>query len=203
MVEGGDDLPIRCKERKRLEKLLQISKQEALALTDFILKYAFSIVEKVEHKTCTVEIDNTRPWAWNSVVGMLNEHSLVPAIWQLVCHNVDVWSCHASKKSTKKFVSKLLGSFLSLLKGNCTDVSFQLVEKQMVNEHKVVTMEETSSQLLRNSVLYEQQARIDIHALSLQMVLQTCNVSICLSLMLRSIYMFINLSYRYLAILYT
>ena len=54
MAEGGDDLPIRCKERKRLGKLLQISKQEALALTDFILKYAFSIVEKVEHKTCTV-----------------------------------------------------------------------------------------------------------------------------------------------------
>lgn len=157
MAEGGDDLPIQCKERKRLEKRIQISKQEASALTDFILKYAFSIVEKVEHKTCTVEIDNTRLWAWNSVVGMLNEHSLVTAIWQLVCNNVDVWSCHASKKSMKKFVSKLLGSFLSILKGNCTDVSFQLVEKRMENELKVVTMEKTSSQLLRNSVLYEQQ----------------------------------------------
>lgn len=157
MAEGGDDLPIQCKERKRLEKLLQISKQEASALTDFILKYAFSIIEKVEHKARTVEIDNTRPCTWNSVVGTLNEHSLITAIWQLVCNNVDVWSCHASKKNMKKFVSKLLGSFLSILKGNCSDVSFQLTETQTENEHKAVTMEETSSQLLRNSVLYEQQ----------------------------------------------
>jgi len=114
MAEGGDDMPIQCKERNKLEKLLQISNQEASALTDFILKCAFSIVEKVEHKTRTVEADNTRPCTWNAVVGMLNEHSLITEIWQLACNTVDVWSCHASKKNMKKIYFKISWRFLCL-----------------------------------------------------------------------------------------
>jgi hypothetical protein len=70
---------------------------------------------------------------------------------------VDACSCHVSKKSMKKFVSKLFGSFLSLLKRNCIDVSFWFVEKQMENGQKIVTMEDTSSKLIRNLVHYEKQ----------------------------------------------
>eukprot|EP01018_Ginkgo_biloba_P014003 Gb_18575 [translate_table: standard] len=159
--------PIEHKDTKRLEKLLEVSRQEASSLTDFMLNYMFFIIEKdAESESCTVDItdknrvsaqNSNQDIAWNSVIGTLNEASLVMALWQLLCQNMDVWSCHASKKSMKKFASKLLGSFLSLLKRTSCNVGLRHAEKHIQNDRKLVTLEDTSLELLRNSVLYEQE----------------------------------------------
>ncbi|KAH9311465.1 hypothetical protein KI387_026500, partial [Taxus chinensis] len=154
---NNDEMPTQRKKVNQLEKLLKVSRQEAAVLTGYILNYVFSfIADKVESKSCLADVsDNISVCSW--VIGTLDGHSLVTAIWQLVCQNVDIWSDHASKKSRKKFVSKLLGSLLSFQRRVSSDVDFQSTKKQMGKERKMVTIEEISSELLENAVLYEQE----------------------------------------------
>ncbi|GLJ26271.1 hypothetical protein SUGI_0504910 [Cryptomeria japonica] len=159
IAANNDVVCTKFKKGKKLEKLLKVSRQEASTLTDFILNYTFSFVEnKFESKSCLVDVpDNSSLYAWDSIIGTMDEYSLVTAVWQLVCQNVDIWSDHASKKSKKKFVSILLESLLSFQQRVSSDVDFQSAKKQMGNERKIVTIEDTSSELLENDVLYEQE----------------------------------------------
>jgi uncharacterized protein involved in tolerance to divalent cations len=98
LATNNDDVCTKLKKGKKLEKLLKVSRQEASTLAEFILNYTFSLVEnKFDRKSCLSDFsDNNSIYAWDSIIGTMNEYTLVTAVWQLVCQNVDIWSDYLS-----------------------------------------------------------------------------------------------------------
>jgi hypothetical protein len=82
---------------------------------------------------------------------------LPTATWWILCQNIDIWCCHAAKKKLKLFLSLLIRTFLP-----SSTSSFVKVGKPHINEPsqlRKVTMHQISSELLSNSILYEQKVR--------------------------------------------
>lgn len=155
------DMHLSHKGRKKLEKHILVSKQEATDLTNFLTGYLPLITKKRKSTSPPVKDDVTDAGqdgqavlvmdeedAWNVVVCSVDDKSLPTAIWWLLCANTDVWCVHATEKNLKKFLSHLFHHSLSLK---------NLRQQTMVElGHPKVTSHCISFELLRDAALYEQ-----------------------------------------------
>ncbi|CAJ1935685.1 unnamed protein product [Sphenostylis stenocarpa] len=133
-------------------------KEEADGLTNFIMENLSCVFQSPifvsDHVMCEDVVSvATQSNRWDLGVYVANRKSLPTLIWSSLCKNVDVWGNHASKKQLKKFYSHLLHSYLSVTS------SFQEPSMQEIGKFtllKRVTLSQISSELLNDSLLYEQ-----------------------------------------------
>lgn len=116
---------------KKLKQYIKVKKQEAAKLTKFMLGH------KRMYDCSELYIPDNNACDMGSC--SLNERSLCIAIWKLLCHNVDVWCAHSTKKYLNKFVSSLFFNATQDVK--CSGQS---------------TMQHVSLEFLTNIVSYEQ-----------------------------------------------
>ncbi|XP_027356731.1 uncharacterized protein LOC113866038 [Abrus precatorius] len=146
-------------QKKRHRSQIKELKEEAAGLTNFIMENLScvyqSIISVSDSVTCE-HVVSVAPQSngWNLGVYVANKNSLPTVIWSSLCKNVDIWGNHASKKQLKKFFSHLLHTSL-----HCVTSSFQEQGMQEIDENKLlkrVTLSQISSELLNDSLLYEQ-----------------------------------------------
>ncbi|KAF7810808.1 Urb2/Npa2 family protein [Senna tora] len=135
--------------------------EEAVGLTNFMME-SLSCVYQSPVLLSDVEVnceniiaqDPHESKGWDLGVCFAYKKSLPTDIWSNLCKNIDVWGNHASKKHLKKFFKHLLHTSL-----HCVTSTFQNLSVHEIDEckrFKGVTLPQISSELLSNSVLYEQ-----------------------------------------------
>ncbi|RDX78601.1 hypothetical protein CR513_41099, partial [Mucuna pruriens] len=133
-------------------------KEEAAGLTNFIMGNLSCVYQSpifVSDYACE-DVVSVAPQSNRRDLGVhvANKKSLPTVIWSNLCSNVDIWGNHASKKQLKKFLSHLLHASL-----HCVTSSFQEPDVQEIDECKLLnrlTLSQISSELLIDSLLYEQ-----------------------------------------------
>ncbi|XP_061341643.1 uncharacterized protein LOC133287960 [Gastrolobium bilobum] len=146
-------------QKKHYRSRIKALKEEAAGLTNFIMENLSCVYKSPifvsEDVTCE-DVISLAPQSngWNQRIYVANKNSLPTAIWSNLCKNVDIWGNHASKKQLKKFFSHLLHTSL-----HCVTSSFQEPAVQENDECKLlkrVVLPQISSELLCDSLLYEQ-----------------------------------------------
>jgi hypothetical protein len=163
LVVGAALSPYRKKSRK-WERHISLLRQEAAGLTDFMMGHLWLLANdqqsiSSDDATCmdisVQALHETEEWDFS--ICTVNKKSLPTAIWWIVCQNIDIWCTHAAKKKLKLFLSLLIRTSLPSLRS-----SFVKVRKQHNNELsqlKKVTINQISSELLSDSIFYEQKVR--------------------------------------------
>ena len=90
-------------------------------------------------------------------VKLVRKKSLPTLIWSKLCKNVDIWSNHASKKQLKTFFSHLLHAYLHSVTSSFQEPGVQEIDKCKLL--KTITLSQISSELLNDSLFYEQKVR--------------------------------------------
>jgi len=147
-------------QKKHYESRIEALKEEAAGLTKFIMKNLAHVYQSPVFVSDDVRCKDLVSLApqinkWNQGIYVANKNSLPIAIWSNLCKNIDIWGNHGSKKQLKKFFSHLLRISL-----HCVSSSFQ--EPDMLDDCKLlkrVTLPHISSDLLSDSILYEQKVR--------------------------------------------
>lgn len=147
-------------QKKCYRSRIKALKEEAAGLTNFILENLSCVYQSpifVSDYVKSEDVVSLAPQSnrWNQGIYVANKNSLPTAIWSNLCKNVDIWGNHVSKKQLKKFFSHLLRASL-----HCVSSSFQ--EPGMQDECKLlkrITFPHISSDLLSDSLLYEQKVR--------------------------------------------
>jgi hypothetical protein len=163
LVVGAALSPYRKKSRK-WERHISLLRQEAAGLTDFMMGHLWLLANdqqsiSSDDATCmdisVQALHETEEWDFG--ICTVNKKSLPTAIWWILCQNIDIWCTHAAKKKLKLFLSLLIRTSLPSLRS-----SFVKVRKQHNNELsqlKKVTINQISSELLSDSIFYEQKVR--------------------------------------------
>ncbi|XP_048420292.1 uncharacterized protein LOC103958506 [Pyrus x bretschneideri] len=150
----------RCHKRiKKLERHISALREEAAGLTGFLMEHLSLVSEDQrpiftsDDTSCTKMVAQETD-EWDFSVSALNKKSLPTAIWWILCHNIDTWCTHATKKNLKTFLSLLIQTSLP-----CVRSSFGVVREH--NNHaadrmKKVTLHQVSSHCFIDSILYEQ-----------------------------------------------
>lgn len=138
-------------------------KDEAAGLTNFMMEslsciYQSPVIlsDEVNLETVVAE-DPCERNGWDLRVCVAYKKSLVTAIWSNLCKNIDVWGNHASKKHLKKFFTHLLHTSLHCVMSSSQDLGAHEIDEG--KSFRGVTLPQISSELLSNSILYEQKVR--------------------------------------------
>ncbi|KAG9142494.1 hypothetical protein Leryth_016997 [Lithospermum erythrorhizon] len=139
---GDTSLSQYRKRNKKWKKFLTDMRIEAACLTETLMKCLWSLPE---------DQFSMQEHTWDFSVGTLDKVSLPTALWCIICHNVDIWCTHASKKDLRKFLSYLIKS----------SVPFKSSYRSEKNEtigynHKKVIVHDISLSLLSDINFYEQ-----------------------------------------------
>ncbi|GJX96872.1 nucleolar 27S pre-rRNA processing, Urb2/Npa2 [Tanacetum coccineum] len=135
---------VKTKDSKRLHKRLSKLTEEASGLTNFMMGH-LSLLNKWQWNVSSED-------GWDIAVAAIDKKSLPCAIWCLVCQNIDVWNAHAATKKLKMFLSILLKNSLPYASNDFK----QFGEHNYVGNMKTVNAREISSELLSNTMLYEE-----------------------------------------------
>lgn len=144
-------------QKKHYKSRIKALKEEAAGLASFIMENLACVYQSPVFVSDDVRCKGLVSLApqinkWNQGIYVANKNSLPIAIWSNLCKNIDIWGNHGSKKQLKEFFSHLLRISL-----HCVSSSFQepdiLVDCMLL---KRVTLPHISSDLLSDSILYEQ-----------------------------------------------
>ncbi|KAL2329169.1 hypothetical protein Fmac_022596 [Flemingia macrophylla] len=147
-------------QKKRYKSKINALEEEAAGLTNFMLENLSCVYQSPffvsGYATCE-DVVSVAPQSNQRDLGVYiaNQKSLPIVIWSNLCKNVDIWGNHASKKHLKKFFSHLLHTSI-----HSVTISFQepgVVENDDCEMLNRVTLSQISSELLHDSLLYEQE----------------------------------------------
>ncbi|CAL0329341.1 unnamed protein product [Lupinus luteus] len=146
-------------QKKRYRSRIEALKEEAAGLTNFMMDNLSCLYESpifVSDDVFCEDVISLAPQTngWNQGVYVANKKSLPTAIWSNLCKNFDIWGNHASKKQLKKFLSQLLHTSLHHATRNSQQLGVQEIDE--CKPLKRVSLPQMLSQLLSDSVLYEQ-----------------------------------------------
>ncbi|RZB98397.1 hypothetical protein D0Y65_021380 [Glycine soja] len=157
-------------QKKSYRSQIKTLKEEAADLTNFILEYLSCVYQSPifvsDYVTCEDVVsvvtqsiqdhikERCNQWDWDLGVYAANKKSLPTLIWSKLCKNVDIWSNHASKKQLKTFFSHLLHAYLHSVTSSFQEPGVQEIDKCKLL--KTITLSQISSELLNDSLFYEQ-----------------------------------------------
>ncbi|XP_019412690.1 PREDICTED: uncharacterized protein LOC109325004 [Lupinus angustifolius] len=146
-------------QKRRYRSRIKALKEEAAELTNFMMNNLSCLYESpifVFDDVFCEDVISLAPQTngWNQGVYVANKKSLPTAIWSNLCKNFDIWGNHASKKQLKKFFSQLLHTSLRRATRNSEQLGVQEIDECKLL--KKVSLPQMLSQLLSDSVLYEQ-----------------------------------------------
>ncbi|KAH1236618.1 hypothetical protein GmHk_08G021788 [Glycine max] len=157
-------------QKKSYRSQIKTLKEEAAGLTNFILEYLSCVYQSPifvsDYVTCEDVVsvvtqsiqdhikERCNQWDWDLGVYAANKKSLPTLIWSKLCKNVNIWSNHASKKQLKTFFSHLLHAYLHSVTSSFQEPGVQEIDKCKLL--KMVTLSQISSELLNDSLFYEQ-----------------------------------------------
>lgn len=147
-------------QKKHYKSRIKALKEEAAGLTSFIMENLACVYQSPVFVSDDVRCEDLVSLApqinkWNQGIYVANKNSLPIAIWSNLCKNIDIWGNHGSKKQLKEFFSHLLRVSLHRVSS-----SFQ--EPDILDDCmllKRVTLPHISSDLLSDSILFEQKVR--------------------------------------------
>ncbi|XP_020202862.1 uncharacterized protein LOC109788528 isoform X2 [Cajanus cajan] len=147
-------------QKKRYRSKIDALEEEAAGLTNFMMENLSCVYQSPIFVSGYVTCEDVASVASQSDqrdlgVYIANKKSLPTVIWSNLCKNVDIWGHHASKKQLKKFFSQLLHTSL-----HSVTSSFQEPGVLEIDDCKLlkrVTLSQISSELLHDSLLYEQE----------------------------------------------
>uniref|UniRef100_A0A5B7BNV3 Nucleolar 27S pre-rRNA processing Urb2/Npa2 C-terminal domain-containing protein n=1 Tax=Davidia involucrata TaxID=16924 RepID=A0A5B7BNV3_DAVIN len=150
------------KRSRKWKRWVSDFRQEAAGLTNFMMGYlplvakdqlSISTSDDATYKDISARslCEND---AWDFCVGAVNEKSLPPAFWWIICQNIDIWCIHAVKKKLKMFLLLLIQNSLPCVRSHLDD--FGKYNTTAPGHLKEVTAYQISLELLRDTVLYEQ-----------------------------------------------
>ncbi|KAL8556229.1 hypothetical protein ACS0TY_003869 [Phlomoides rotata] len=87
-------------------------------------------------------------------VASLDEKSLPPTLWWIICKNVDIWCSHAAKKHSKNFLTLIIRASISSVRND--DCHFKKQNMSRVGDLKKVTAQQIALEFLSNTISYEQ-----------------------------------------------
>ena len=155
-------------QKKHYRSRIMALKEEAAGLTDFMMENLSCVYQSPifvsDDVTCEDVISLTPQInRWNQGVYVANKNSLPTAIWLNLCKNVDIWGNHASKKQLKKFFSHLLHTSLRCVTSSFQETGVQEIDKcnKQFSGARCARnlLPQISSELLSDSLLYEQKVR--------------------------------------------
>lgn len=160
-------------QKKSYRSQIKTLKEEAADLTNFILEYLSCVYQSPifvsDYVTCEDVVsvvtqsiqdhikERCNQWDWDLGVYAANKKSLPTLIWSKLCKNVNIWSNHASKKQLKTFFSHLLHAYLHSVTSSFQEPGVQEIDKCKLL--KTITLSQISSELLNDSLFYEQKVR--------------------------------------------